>query len=81
MKCPYWRSRDVDSVDTAYNWAGLDDEEDINLRDFDDQSDDYSSISRVPGPESLETAHTADVSADLSPNTIIIFFLCAASII
>lgn len=68
-------------MDTAYNWKGLDDEEDINLRDFADQSDDYSSISRVPGPESLETAHTADVSPTLSPNTIIIVFLCAASMI
>ena len=68
-------------MDTAYNWEGLDDEEDINLRDFDDQSDDYRSISRVPGPESLETAHTADVSDTLSPSTIIIVFLCAASMI
>ena len=71
----------MDSVDTAHDWQGLEDEEDINLRDFDDQSDDYRSISRVPGPESLETAHTADVSASLSPSTIIIIFLGAASMI
>ena len=70
----------MDPVDTAYNWKGLNDEEDINLSDYDDGSDDYSSISRVPGPESLETGHTADVSALVSPNTIIIVFLCATSI-
>ena len=80
VKYLYLRSRGVDPVDTAYNWKGLNDEEDINLSDYDDGSDDYSSISRVPGPESLETGHTADVSASVSPNTIIIVFLCATSI-
>ena len=69
-------------MDTSFSWTELDDEEDINLSDYDDtESADYGSISRVPGPESLETAHTADVSTSLSPNTIIIVFLCASSII
>ena len=74
----YLRNRDVD---TSYSWKELDDEEDISLSDYADDRDEFSAISRVPGPESLETAHTADVSASLSPNTIIIVFLCATSII
>ena len=68
-------------LDTHFSWSELDDEEDISLGDYSDDTDDYSDISRVPGPESLETAYTADVSASLSPNTIIIVFLCATSII
>ena len=75
MICRCFRSRGVDAV---YNWKEVTDEDDrdIELRDDGDlDDDDYAIISRVPGPESLETANTADLATLSSLPTVITLLL------